>query len=217
MKSTGLRQQEVYPLLSRRSTAVCRMWFLWTERPGPTPAPSGSSAWLTRNWSLSWRKVSSTLACDYRESSSITFCGLCFGFICFMIVPAPGRNVKFGPLPVKLLESSLNGPRTNVAELLVKEELACFKDRCFFLMSYSSSPFHLFFFSLTLTFLSDLSRSLPVTRMIMTLSYGSPVRPQRRASIPRTRKRKSPRIRTRTMRSRWSFSPGSKPPFNSKT
>ncbi|KAF0026789.1 hypothetical protein F2P81_021526 [Scophthalmus maximus] len=44
-------------------------------------------------------------------------------------IVAKGRNVKFGPLPVKLLESSLNGPRTNVAELLVKEELACFKDR----------------------------------------------------------------------------------------
>ncbi|XP_033965248.1 RING finger protein 17 isoform X3 [Pseudochaenichthys georgianus] len=33
------------------------------------------------------------------------------------------------PLPVKLFESSLNGPEANIATLLVKEELASFKDR----------------------------------------------------------------------------------------
>ncbi|XP_074550284.1 RING finger protein 17 [Halichoeres trimaculatus] len=32
------------------------------------------------------------------------------------------------PLPVKLFESGLNGPEENIAELLVKEELACFKE-----------------------------------------------------------------------------------------
>ncbi|XP_063744191.1 RING finger protein 17 isoform X1 [Eleginops maclovinus] len=33
------------------------------------------------------------------------------------------------PLPVKLFESSLNGPQANIAELLAKEELASFKER----------------------------------------------------------------------------------------
>ncbi|CAK6968526.1 LOW QUALITY PROTEIN: RING finger protein 17 [Scomber scombrus] len=32
-------------------------------------------------------------------------------------------------LPVKLFDSSLNGPVANIAELLVKEELACFRER----------------------------------------------------------------------------------------
>ncbi|XP_035531967.1 RING finger protein 17 isoform X2 [Morone saxatilis] len=35
---------------------------------------------------------------------------------------------KSEPLPVKLFESGLNGPLDNIAELLVKEELACFKE-----------------------------------------------------------------------------------------
>ncbi|XP_070694705.1 RING finger protein 17 [Pempheris klunzingeri] len=35
---------------------------------------------------------------------------------------------KSEPLPVKVFESTLNGPLANVAELLVKEELACFKE-----------------------------------------------------------------------------------------
>ncbi|XP_051260855.1 RING finger protein 17 [Dicentrarchus labrax] len=35
---------------------------------------------------------------------------------------------KSEPLPVKLFESGLNGPLDNIAELLVKEELACFRE-----------------------------------------------------------------------------------------
>ncbi|XP_034549440.1 RING finger protein 17 isoform X2 [Notolabrus celidotus] len=35
---------------------------------------------------------------------------------------------KTRPLPVKLFESGLDGPQANIAELLVKEELACFRE-----------------------------------------------------------------------------------------
>ncbi|XP_031169903.1 RING finger protein 17 [Sander lucioperca] len=43
-------------------------------------------------------------------------------------VVATGTVPKTEPLPVKLFESSLNGPLANIAELLVKEELASFKE-----------------------------------------------------------------------------------------
>lgn len=39
----------------------------------------------------------------------------------------PERVPRSEPLPVKLFESGLNGPQANIAELLVKEELASFK------------------------------------------------------------------------------------------
>ncbi|XP_034002342.1 RING finger protein 17 isoform X2 [Trematomus bernacchii] len=44
-------------------------------------------------------------------------------------IVATGTRPKSQPLPVKLFESSLNGPQANFAVLLVKEELASFKDR----------------------------------------------------------------------------------------
>uniref|UniRef100_A0A3Q1GIU1 Ring finger protein 17 n=1 Tax=Acanthochromis polyacanthus TaxID=80966 RepID=A0A3Q1GIU1_9TELE len=44
---------------------------------------------------------------------------------------------KSAPLPVKLFEGDLNGPQTNIAELLIKEELACFKEG---LKSKNDSP-----------------------------------------------------------------------------
>ncbi|XP_071337551.1 RING finger protein 17 [Trachinotus anak] len=44
-------------------------------------------------------------------------------------IVATGRVPKTEPLPVKLFESGLNGPLSNIAELLVQEELACFKDK----------------------------------------------------------------------------------------
>uniref|UniRef100_A0A3Q3FIY2 Ring finger protein 17 n=1 Tax=Labrus bergylta TaxID=56723 RepID=A0A3Q3FIY2_9LABR len=44
-------------------------------------------------------------------------------------IVATGRPVlKSKPLPVKLFESSLNGPLANIAELLVQDELVCFKE-----------------------------------------------------------------------------------------
>ncbi|XP_041663773.1 RING finger protein 17 isoform X2 [Cheilinus undulatus] len=43
-------------------------------------------------------------------------------------IVATGPTPKTMPLPVKLFESSLNGPLASIAELLVKEELACFKE-----------------------------------------------------------------------------------------
>ncbi|XP_023259049.1 RING finger protein 17 [Seriola lalandi dorsalis] len=43
-------------------------------------------------------------------------------------IMATGKVPKTEPLPIKLFESGLNGPISNIAELLVKEELACFKD-----------------------------------------------------------------------------------------
>ncbi|XP_059198689.1 RING finger protein 17 isoform X2 [Centropristis striata] len=43
-------------------------------------------------------------------------------------IVATGRVPKTEPLPVKLFESSLNGPQADIAELLVKEELASFKE-----------------------------------------------------------------------------------------
>uniref|UniRef100_A0AAQ6A8N9 Tudor domain-containing protein n=1 Tax=Amphiprion ocellaris TaxID=80972 RepID=A0AAQ6A8N9_AMPOC len=46
---------------------------------------------------------------------------------------------KSAPLPVKLFEGDLNGPQTSIAELLVKEELACFKEG---LKSKNASPSH---------------------------------------------------------------------------
>ncbi|KAM6978397.1 RING finger protein 17 [Tautogolabrus adspersus] len=45
--------------------------------------------------------------------------------------------LKMKPLPVKLFESGLNGPLANISELLVKEELACFKEE---LKSKNSRP-----------------------------------------------------------------------------
>nr|XP_033473084.1 RING finger protein 17 [Epinephelus lanceolatus]XP_033473085.1 RING finger protein 17 [Epinephelus lanceolatus] len=42
-------------------------------------------------------------------------------------VVATERVPRSEPLPVKLFESGLNGPQANIAELLVKEELASFK------------------------------------------------------------------------------------------
>ncbi|KAF3843527.1 hypothetical protein F7725_002376 [Dissostichus mawsoni] len=44
-------------------------------------------------------------------------------------IVATGTRPKSQPLPVKLFESSLNGPQANIATLLVREELASFKDR----------------------------------------------------------------------------------------
>uniref|UniRef100_I3KFC3 Ring finger protein 17 n=1 Tax=Oreochromis niloticus TaxID=8128 RepID=I3KFC3_ORENI len=41
---------------------------------------------------------------------------------------ATGRGPTSGPLPVKLFQGEVNEPLTNIAELLVKEELACFKE-----------------------------------------------------------------------------------------
>ncbi|XP_034050572.1 LOW QUALITY PROTEIN: RING finger protein 17-like [Thalassophryne amazonica] len=41
--------------------------------------------------------------------------------------PEPGSKTK--PLPIKMFESSLSGPQANIAALLVKEELVCFKQR----------------------------------------------------------------------------------------
>ncbi|XP_026232525.1 RING finger protein 17 isoform X2 [Anabas testudineus] len=42
-------------------------------------------------------------------------------------IMATGKVPKTEPLPVKLFESGLNGPLANIAELLVKEQLACFR------------------------------------------------------------------------------------------
>ncbi|XP_070831610.1 RING finger protein 17 [Chaetodon trifascialis] len=42
-------------------------------------------------------------------------------------IVATGTTCKTEPLPVRLFASSLNRPLANIAELLVKEELACFK------------------------------------------------------------------------------------------
>ncbi|KAK2905757.1 hypothetical protein Q8A73_009700 [Channa argus] len=44
-------------------------------------------------------------------------------------IVATGKVPKTEPLPVKLFESGLDGPLVDIAELLVKEELACFKER----------------------------------------------------------------------------------------
>ncbi|KAM8749037.1 RING finger protein 17 isoform 2-T3 [Acanthopagrus schlegelii] len=43
-------------------------------------------------------------------------------------IVATGKVRKTEPLPIKLFESSLNGPVANIAELLVKEELVHFKE-----------------------------------------------------------------------------------------
>lgn len=49
-----------------------------------------------------------------------------FVHYCVLCTP-PGKVPKTEPLPVKLFESGLNGPLANIAELLVKEQLACFR------------------------------------------------------------------------------------------
>ena len=46
----------------------------------------------------------------------------------FYLFVCSGRRHKTGPLSVNLFERSLNRPQTNIAELLVNEELASFKD-----------------------------------------------------------------------------------------
>ncbi|XP_065818266.1 RING finger protein 17 [Labrus bergylta] len=43
-------------------------------------------------------------------------------------IVATGPVLKSKPLPVKLFESGLNGPLANIAELLVQDELVCFKE-----------------------------------------------------------------------------------------
>ncbi|XP_072253858.1 RING finger protein 17 [Leuresthes tenuis] len=43
-------------------------------------------------------------------------------------IVATGTVPKTEPLPVRVFETGLNGPQDSIAELLVKEELACFKD-----------------------------------------------------------------------------------------
>ncbi|XP_034430715.1 RING finger protein 17 isoform X2 [Hippoglossus hippoglossus] len=53
-------------------------------------------------------------------------------------IVATGRRHKSGPLSVKMFECSLNGPQTNIAELLVNEELASFKDG--YKSKHASSP-----------------------------------------------------------------------------
>jgi len=40
----------------------------------------------------------------------------------------PGKQPKTEPLPVKLFESSLDGPLDNIAKLLVNEQLASFTE-----------------------------------------------------------------------------------------
>ncbi|XP_045910588.1 RING finger protein 17 isoform X2 [Micropterus dolomieu] len=52
-------------------------------------------------------------------------------------IVAKGPVHKTEPLPVRLFESSLIGPLSNIAELLVREELACFKEE---LKSNDDSP-----------------------------------------------------------------------------
>eukprot|EP00064_Thunnus_orientalis_P004775 superscaffoldBa00000447_g4787 len=44
-------------------------------------------------------------------------------------IVATGRVPKTEPLPVRLFDGGLNGPVANIAELLVTEGLACFKER----------------------------------------------------------------------------------------
>lgn len=46
--------------------------------------------------------------------------------VCMLL---PGQGPKSEPLPVKLFQGEVNEPLTSIAELLVKEELACFKER----------------------------------------------------------------------------------------
>uniref|UniRef100_A0A665V3T4 Ring finger protein 17 n=1 Tax=Echeneis naucrates TaxID=173247 RepID=A0A665V3T4_ECHNA len=43
-------------------------------------------------------------------------------------IVATGKVPKTEPLPIEIFESSLNGPLSDIAEVLVKEDLACFKD-----------------------------------------------------------------------------------------
>lgn len=127
------------------------------ERAGVMPAQTDWSAWLTRNWSLLWQQVQCMYMCmNYIFSffkkknktggwSSDRFVCMCMSaiFVCIfnitlantlstfyycILCTPPGAVPKTKPLPVKLFESGLNGPLANLAELLVKEQLACFKE-----------------------------------------------------------------------------------------
>lgn len=66
----------------------------------------------------------------YLILQSLLFCGLrvfCHHFH-FRPCASPETVPKTEPLPVRLFESGLNGPLANIAELLVKEDLARFKE-----------------------------------------------------------------------------------------
>lgn len=54
------------------------------------------------------------------NTEQISFCSLSF----FAFLPSEANRE---PLPVRMFESDLNGPKANMAELLVKEGLACLK------------------------------------------------------------------------------------------
>ncbi|XP_026150502.1 RING finger protein 17 [Mastacembelus armatus] len=61
----------------------------------------------------------------WSEACTNRFISLAHHKLCTVVVT--GRVSRTEPLPIRLFESNLNGP--NIAELLVEEELACFKDR----------------------------------------------------------------------------------------
>ncbi|XP_034017974.1 RING finger protein 17 [Thalassophryne amazonica] len=54
------------------------------------------------------------------------FISLAYQKLVIIVATEPGSKTK--PLPIKMFESSLSGPQANIAALLVKEELACFKE-----------------------------------------------------------------------------------------
>ncbi|XP_070770407.1 RING finger protein 17 [Enoplosus armatus] len=71
----------------------------------------------------------------WRDACTSRFISLAYQKL--VTIVATGTVPKTEPLPVKLFESSLNGPLANIAELLVKEEQASFKEG---LKSKDASP-----------------------------------------------------------------------------
>ncbi|KAM9850619.1 RING finger protein 17 [Aulostomus maculatus] len=65
---------------------------------------------------------------SWREACTTRFISLAHQKL--VTIVATDKVPKNQPLPVKLFESGLNGPLANIAELLVTEELACFRQRC---------------------------------------------------------------------------------------
>ncbi|XP_055086710.1 RING finger protein 17 [Periophthalmus magnuspinnatus] len=63
---------------------------------------------------------------NWSEACSSRFISLANQKLVTMVATA--KRPRYGPVPVKLFESSLNGPLDNIGEKLVKEVLACLRD-----------------------------------------------------------------------------------------
>lgn len=113
----------VHLLLSRPSIVVWKESFPLVEKHGMIPARRDSSAWCTRKWLLLCLCIQVCLCLNYCQKWTRIFGRLS------AVASLPSEadhNQK--PLLVRMFMSNLKGPTANVAKLLVKKGLVCFKE-----------------------------------------------------------------------------------------